>query len=148
MSIVIDASVFVAASRMSEQQNPDSLAFLHQVRLTGQELFCPSLVLPECAGAISRTTKDARLANRIVRLIISTPHLRLVTMSTTLAEQAAELAGDHLLRGADACYVAVARELNATLATWDVEMLQRGSAVVHTCTPRQWVEKNATRPPQ
>ena len=52
----------------------------------------------------------------------------------------------YILRGADSIYVAVPEMFDATLVTWDVEMQQRGSAVVQTLTPTEWSKRQkATR---
>ncbi len=32
-------------------------------------------------------------------------------------------------------------ENNATLITWDAELLQRGAAIVQTLTPQMWLEQ-------
>ena len=61
MSLTIDASVFVAASRTEEPYYDASRRFLVQAREQGTELFCPALVLPECAAAIVRPTGDSQL---------------------------------------------------------------------------------------
>jgi hypothetical protein len=43
--------------------------------------------------------------------------------------------------------VAAAESHDATLVTWDQEMLDRGAAVVDTQTPKQWTEGNANAAP-
>ena len=45
------------------------------------------------------------------------------------------------LRGADSVYIAVAEAFDAALITWDTEMLERGSDVVETRTPAQWMKE-------
>ena len=47
------------------------------------------------------------------------------------------------LRGASSIYVAMADTQDATLVTWDREMLDRGAAVVKTRTPKQRIGANA-----
>jgi predicted nucleic acid-binding protein len=53
-----------------------------------------------------------------------------------------QVATHHRLRGADSVYVAVAEAANATLITWDDEMLERGAGVVTTLTPLQWIAEH------
>ncbi|RME30683.1 PIN domain-containing protein [Candidatus Parcubacteria bacterium] len=65
----------------------------------------------------------------------SAPQLTLVTLDETLAEEAAEIAADRGLRGADAVYVAVARRHRCILISLDREQRERGAAVVPTQTP-------------
>jgi predicted nucleic acid-binding protein len=139
MSLTIDASVFVAAARPQESRYSVSRQFLRHARSQDATVFCPTLLLPECAAAIARPTGDVALAEELVALIAGLPNLRLVSLDPSLAHQAAQVAIHHRLRGADSVYVAVASAANATLITWDDEMLDRGAGVVSTRTPLQWV---------
>ncbi|HPD29966.1 MAG TPA: PIN domain-containing protein [Phycisphaerae bacterium] len=141
MSVVVDASVFVAASRPSEAHYRESVEFLVMLRREAETICCPVLVLAECSGAIARMTQSSALAGRIVRLIEGIENLQMIPLTLALAKQAAQLAGDHRLRGADAVYVAAASELKAALVTWDDEMLQRSPRTVSAITPAQWIRK-------
>lgn len=139
MTITIDASVFVSSARTEEAHYRVSRQFLIQVQSQNVALFCPALVLPECAAAIARPTGDAALGEELVALIEAMPGLRLVHLDSPLAHRAAKIAARHRLRGADAVYVAVAEALDATLITWDGEMLEHGAAIVTTMTPSQFL---------
>jgi predicted nucleic acid-binding protein len=139
MSLVIDASVFVAASRREDVFYAASRQFLGQVRRSEEAVRCPVLILPECAGSIVRATDDEGLANAVVTLIERFPRMDLVVVSLSLGRRAAELAARCRLRGADSCYAAVAEESGAGLVTWDRQMLERCGAVVRVMTPAQWV---------
>ncbi|MBN1582878.1 MAG: type II toxin-antitoxin system VapC family toxin [Anaerolineae bacterium] len=139
MNITIDASVFVSSARTNETHYHASRQFLIQVQDQDAILFCPSLVLPECAAAIARPTGDAALGEELVALIEAMPGLQLVHLDSSLAHRAAEIATRHRLRGADAVYVAVAEALDAILITLDAEMLERGAVVVTTMTPTQFL---------
>ncbi|MBN1812730.1 MAG: PIN domain-containing protein [Anaerolineae bacterium] len=139
MILTIDASVFVAAARPQESHYSVSRQFLRQARLQDAMVFCPTLVLPECVAAIVRPTGDIALAEELVALIAGYPGLRLVNLDPPLAHQAAQVAIHHRLRGADSVYVAVASAANATLITWDDEILTRGAGIVTTRTPLQWM---------
>lgn len=122
------------------------MAFLGQVQAQEEEVYCPTLVLPECAAAIARRTGDPDLARQLVLLIEQYPRLQLVALTLPLAQRAAQIAATHQLRGADAVYVAVTGAVGARLITWDVEMLDRGAAVVPTATPTMWLEESAAGP--
>jgi predicted nucleic acid-binding protein len=140
MNLTVDASVFVAASRPEEAHYLASRQFLQQARVRGSDLFCPLLVLPECAAAIARATDDATLAKELALLIEQFPKLQLVPMALPLAHRAVQIATDHRLRGADSVYISVAETFEALLITWDAEMLQRGSNVVRALTPLEWLQ--------
>jgi len=145
MNCTVDANVFVAAVRLGEEHYAVSRRFLHLVRAEAVAVFCPTLVLPECAAAIARPTGDAALVEELTTLIESFPDLRLVTLDLPLARRAVQIAMTYRLRGADSIYVAVAETFNATLITWDAEMLQRSPAVILTLTPTEWVERQTAR---
>jgi predicted nucleic acid-binding protein len=140
MNLTVDASVFVAAARVEEIHYSASRQFLLQARAHDATLFCPALVLPECAAAIARPTGDSALAEELVDLIESFPGMQLVPLEVHLARQAVQSATNHRLRGADSVYVAVADTFDATLITWDAEMLERGPRMVETVTPSHWLE--------
>jgi predicted nucleic acid-binding protein len=140
MNFTVDASVFVAAVRDQESQHQASLEFLDQAQAQGAVIFCPSLVLAECAAAIARPTGDVVLAENLVALIENFPGINLISITSFLARQAAQIATKQQLRGTDAIYVAVAEASGALLVTWDGEMLARGEDIVSVVTPQTWLD--------
>ena len=146
MTCTVDASVFVAAARPSERQFPASREFLRQLRARAVGVQCPTLVLPECAGAIARPTSDVAAAEQTQAMIQGFPDLQLVGVDVSLAQRAAQIATKCRLRGSDAVYVAVAEKAVATLVTWDAEMLQRAPAIVPTMTPAEWMARQTPNP--
>lgn len=142
MNLTIDASVFVASARTAEAEYPASRRFLQQAQMQAADLFCPFLVLPECAAAIARSTGDSALADKLVELIESLPQLNLVPLDSALTRRAVRIAAAYRLRGADSVYVAVAEASNAVLISWDAEMIERGSGLVGAMTPSAWIERN------
>jgi predicted nucleic acid-binding protein len=132
----IDASVFVASARSDEPNYLLSRKFLRDAQT--QEIYCPTLVLTECAAAIARQTKDPSLAEELVRIIEDFPGIYLISLDIPMARKAAQIAVEHRLRGADAVYVAVAVTFNAALISWDQEMLKRCPPAVETMTPDHW----------
>lgn len=141
MSVTVDASVFVATTRSNETQHSVSRQFVQEITRRQIDLFCPLVVLPECAAAIARPTGEAELGEQLVALVTSLPNMNLVNLDSTLAHRAAQIAAHHRLKGADAIYVAVAEAFDATLVTWDNEMLERGAGIVKTQTPLQWLSE-------
>lgn len=140
MNVVVDASVFVAASRTTEPHYSISDDFIS--RVVSGTIQCPLLVLPECSAAIMRATDDPVAARRILRQIRDAPWLKLVPLSDALADESAEAAIQCRTRGADSCSIALAAQLGATLITWDQEMLNRGAAaVVKTMTLEVWLQQ-------
>ncbi len=143
-TIVIDASVFVAAFQSHEPDHPGCLQLLSEIRKPpGTSVSCPSLVLPECAGAVARITGRTDMAEEVLSTVEDCPGLTLSALDAPLARDAAALATSCRLRGADAVYVAVARRLDATLITLDREVLHRAKPVVRVLTPLEWLTERA-----
>ncbi len=135
MSYTIDANVFISAAFSKEIHHQESLSFLKTVRKHEEDIFCPALILAECASAIARQTNKPVLAERTVALIKTFPKLILVPLDLLLTEIAVQVAIDYRLRGADAVYTAVAQKFNSILITWDKEMFERSSLVVKAMMP-------------
>lgn len=62
-----------------------------------------------------------------------------------VAEAAATLATACSLRGADAVYVALARQEGAPLITLDREMIERGGTAALVMTPGGWSRQHPAR---
>jgi predicted nucleic acid-binding protein len=137
--LTIDSSVFVSRTRAREVGHPESAAFLQWVRATRPRLFIPTLAIPEVAAALSRTGSDREVAHSYALAIGSLPNTVLVALDDGVAQQAAALAAQHRLRGADAVFVAAAALFAAELVTLDSEQLERGAAVVQTHTPQTFL---------
>ena len=137
--LTLDANVFISGLTPSYPNFSDSLALLTRIRAERLSVVCPSLVLPECAGAIIRPTGRLTLAQRALAFVQALPEIRLVDLTTDQARRAADIAIACRLRGADAVYAAVAQEHGTTLITWDAELLTRSVAAVPTQTPADWL---------
>jgi len=140
--LTLDANVFVAILSPVNIYCSESLALLTRIRAENQVVICPTLVLPECAGAIIRPTGRVTLAQRALAYVQTLPGIRLVSLTNDLARRAADIAVTCRLRGADAVYAAVAQEAGTTLIAWDQELLTRGTAAVPTLTPSDWLTAN------
>lgn len=137
--LTIDSSVFVSRARAQEVGHRESAAFLQWVRATRPRLFIPTLAIPEVAAALSRTGSDREAAQRYALAIASLPNTVLVALDDEVARQAAALAAQHKLRGADAVFVAAAAMFATELVTLDSEQLERGAVAVRTHTPRTFL---------
>lgn len=138
--ITIDSSIFVSAARPSEMSHGDSTAFLGWVRSQRPRVFLPTLVIVEVAAALSRTGSAPALAHQYALAIGQLPNTVVVGLDESLARQAAALGAKQKLRGADAVFLASAALFAAELVTLDREQLKRGSAVVQTRTPGQFLK--------
>lgn len=133
----VDASVFVNAFNPHEEGHAASLQFLSTIHQRGDPVLVPTLLVPEVAAAIARATHDSAGALQYATATAALPHLTLVSLTTAVARQAADLAAAHRLRGADAVYVAVARRYGTAIVSRDAEQRTRGAAVVACLTPEQ-----------
>jgi len=134
--MVVDASVWVGYFVVNDAHHPASRRWLRsQFSEYDRVLVGPRTVLAEVAGAVARRTRQQGLAHTIVREMLALPELSLITLDEALGLRAARLAADLCLRGADACYVAVALELDLPLVTWDDELSARACGTVRVFEP-------------
>ncbi len=130
----VDASVFVNAFNPYEDGHAESFAILAAIQDGGDPVIVPTLLLPEIASAVARASGDNVGAIQYANATAALPHLTLVSLTSTMARLAAELAATYRLRGADAVYLAVARRYGTTVVSRDEEQRSRGAAIV-TCQP-------------
>jgi predicted nucleic acid-binding protein len=126
----VDASVFLNAFNPYEAGYAESQRLLAQLQSQALPIIVPTLLLAEAAAAIARGRDDADLARAFAAALHRLPHLVWVPVDGTLAQQAADLAAQHRLRGSDAVYVAVALRFGSTLITLDREQRQRTAEAI------------------
>ncbi|MGD0878828.1 MAG: type II toxin-antitoxin system VapC family toxin [Anaerolineales bacterium] len=122
---VLDASVWVSRLVSQDGFHAAVKSWMEEKREAGVQFISPALLLAEVGGAISRRTGDPVLAKKAITQLENLPGLRLVEMDNELVRQAAKLAAELGLRGADCMYVAVACQLDLPLVTFDVDQHQR-----------------------
>jgi predicted nucleic acid-binding protein len=127
---VLDASVWVSRLVSQDEFHEAVKTWMEEQREAGVQFISPSLLLAEVGGAISRRTGDPALGRRAITRLESVPGLRLVEMDNELVREAASLAAKFGLRGADSVYVAVARQLDLSLVTFDADQRERAEACV------------------
>ncbi|MEJ5310783.1 MAG: type II toxin-antitoxin system VapC family toxin [Anaerolineae bacterium] len=129
-AFTVDASVFVNAFSPTEAGSEQSWRFLATLFDADAPIFVPTLVLVEVVAALARKQNNTGLALNWMEEIQRLSGLTFIALDDALAQDAAELAARHRLRGSDAVYVAVARRFGATLVTLDAEQGERAGAVV------------------
>jgi len=134
-AVVVDASVWVSRLVASDVNHEASRTWLEKFAVGENQFVAPTLVLPEVSGSVARRAEDAKSGHDAVKLILHLPSLRLISLDRALSESAAQLAADHMLRGADSVYVAVAKQLNIPLVTLDEEQFKRASKIIKTIKP-------------
>ena len=124
MFIVVDASVWVARLVSQDVFYRPVKEWMSVRRSQDDEFLSPSLLLAELGGAISRRTTPA-LGRKAIQQVQNLPGLQLVEMDHSLILEAAQLAAELGLRGADSTYVAVAARLDLPLVTLDADQKER-----------------------
>jgi predicted nucleic acid-binding protein len=125
--IVADASLWVARLVPQDAFYAPVRNWMDTRRAEKIEFLAPALLLAEVAGAIARRTGEVNLASRALEYLEHLPGLRMVEMDHALLDEAAHLAAELGLRGADSTYVAVAHRLSIPLATLDSDQRERAA---------------------
>ncbi len=133
--VVVDASVYVALFNPLEAAHEEAWVWLRTTLPSGDSIVAPAILAVEVAAAVSRGVGDIALAHRAVDQVMSGDVVELMPVTTSLSRRAARIAADQRIRGADACYVALAESLDAELVTLDRQQLERGAQVVTTRRP-------------
>lgn len=140
--MIIDASVWVARFLDQDIHREAASTCLSRLLQSDEPLIVPLLAWAEIAGAIARRSGDATAGYEAVQLLQSLPRLVGIALDVPLAQQAAHLASEQKIRGADAVYVALAVVSKQSLLTLDAEMLERAPASVKRFTPAGWLQRN------
>ncbi len=148
MIFVLDASVHLNALNPAEAGSGQSQALLERIFSKPWPVFSPMLLLVETAAAGARVFNDPSRGMAIARALRGLPGQVWVALEEDLAQEAARLAAEHQLRGADSVYAAVARQSGATLVTLDRQQLERLSPALSVLTPAEalaWLESRNTQ---
>lgn len=137
MIFVLDASVHLNALNPAEVGSAESQALLERLFSKPWPVLAPTLLLVEVAAAVARAFNDPGRGIAVARALRGLPGQVWVSLDEDLAQEAARLAAEHRLRGADAVYAAVARQYGATLVTLDRQQLERLSPTLPVLTPAE-----------
>jgi len=124
MFMVVDASAWVARLVSQDVFYEPVKEWMAAHIENNDHFLAPSLLLAELGGAISRRTTPS-LGLKAIQQVQNLPGLQLVEMDHSLLLEAAQLAAELGLRGADSTCVAVAARLNLPLVTLDVDQRER-----------------------
>lgn len=123
MSVVLDASVYVAAHEPRETHHARARASLEGVP-PDEPFLVPSLFRVEVLAALARRGRPAELLDAVAAQI-GGPRFVEVPVDDALIARACEVARAARLRAYDAVYVAVAALHDATLLTLDGDVVAR-----------------------
>lgn len=137
-SVVIDASVWVSMLRPQDVNHQTARLWVGAYLSSGGLFVAPALFAVEIAASISRNTRnpaDAHLAARQLYTGPMSARMHLVAMNETIIKEAINMAADFGIRGADATYVALAKQLGIPLVSFDQEQLNRSTNVITAIHP-------------
>lgn len=127
---VIDASVWVSFFLESDAFHTKACDLIRSLTQSPDETIrIPTLAMIEVAGTISRVTGSSILANKSVR-IMEALGVESHDLDESLARLATELASHLAVKGADAVYIALARDLADSLITFDKQQRERAAKIV------------------
>jgi len=152
----IDASVHINALNSRETGSEDSRALLARIFSPAAEIadrpspahlvFSPLLLVVELAAVVARVFDSSIQGIALAQAVRLLPGQVWVPLDDLLADEAARLAAQHRLRGADAVYAAVAKRHNTTLVTLDQQQLSRLNGTITVWTPAQALDYLHSRP--
>src|SRR4051812_15749953 len=122
-AVVIDASVWVSRILIQDSNHQVALSWINEHLLNGGLLVAPILLVTETASAVSRISGLPARGHLAASQLYAIPEMSLVQIDQALVDEASDLAADLRLRGADAYYVAVSKNLGLPLVTFDSEQL-------------------------
>lgn len=135
MTLVVDASVWLAAADASDALARPSRAFLATVAERRLLVSLPAIARLEAACALPRRLRDPARGRALADAMIRGPMVRERPVDAALLARAVEAGTAAFLRGADALYVAVSRLEAGELVSWDGELVNRAGAQ----TPESWL---------
>ncbi|MCL1888041.1 MAG: PIN domain-containing protein, partial [Kiritimatiellaeota bacterium] len=106
----------------------------------GITVYSPLLMEVEVLGSMARKTRDNAKVDYVWKRMRSLSRQVWLPLDTLLTAEASRCATTFYLRGADAVYVAIAMANNATLVTFDQEIIDRASTALAVLKPSQWLE--------
>ncbi|MCU0491427.1 MAG: type II toxin-antitoxin system VapC family toxin [Chloroflexaceae bacterium] len=131
----LDASVWMREVMPGDPAYATCHALLEAIQTRNIELYEPWLLLAEVSGPVSRLLRDPMRGRLYADIVRTFPNSQFVALDEVLGREAAELAADRALRGADAVYAVIARRYGCTLVSLDNEHHQRLHGIVPVMTP-------------
>ncbi|MCS6881217.1 MAG: PIN domain-containing protein [Oscillochloridaceae bacterium] len=133
----LDANIFIRDAIPNDPEQVMCHALPARLYESSTSIVLPTLVLAEIASALSRSYRDPIRARLEVELLRELHIIKYIPLDDALAQEAADIAADRALRGADAVYVAVARRHGCALVSLDREQRERAAPLVRALTPAE-----------
>lgn len=138
-SVVLDTSVWASRLLPHDSNHQAARIWIDNHILNGGSFVAPMIFVIEVASVIARETLPPNNpqvdAHKVVSQLYALPIMRLVPIDQALVDEATDLAADHRIRGADALFVALAKQLGLPLVSFDKYQLKQPQALVATIRP-------------
>ncbi|NJN17252.1 MAG: type II toxin-antitoxin system VapC family toxin [Oscillochloris sp.] len=131
----IDANIYARDIDPNDPQYVSCHTLIERLRQGDVRVIVPTLLLAELAASISRVRRDPLRARITIDALQALPFMEFIDLDRSLGQEAAEIAADRAVKGADAVYIAVARRYGCTLVTLDQEQAKRAALIVQVMTP-------------
>ena len=128
---VVDASVWVSLFKENDQFHRQAKNIIQSLILNRERIYVPAIVFTEVAGVIKRTTNENDAARNAVHSMKKMSPEVVVDFGQ-MESIATEIAINHSQRGADACYLAVAKMTRSDLYTFDKQQAEAFEAIYQT----------------
>jgi len=125
--LLLDASVWVLLVDPEDPHHGDAVTL---IRDHAASLAALDLTLHEVANAIGVKRESPAEAAKVIRLLLTCCHERVLAADADLLDSAIEIAAEHRLTAYDAAYVAAANRHDWTLVSVDIaDLVSKGLAV-------------------
>ena len=138
-TLVVDASVWVAAADATDGWSESSRAFLSLAVEQEFPISLPEMAKLEIACALARRLRDAARGRSLADQMLNSPLVTVYSLNRAMLRQAVQVGTRGFLRSGDALYAALADRLGGEIVSWDGELIKRAGAF----TPTDWIERNA-----
>jgi predicted nucleic acid-binding protein len=128
---VIDASVWIALFKKGDMFHEQAKRIIQPLLSNREKMSIPAIAFVEVAGSVKRTMKNADDAREAV-LSMKDMELEVFVDFSKLEPLATEIAINHSIKGADACYLAVPEITRSNLYTFDKQQQEAFDAIHKT----------------
>jgi predicted nucleic acid-binding protein len=122
MRVLLDSTIIFSIFHEKDPFHHLGMEIFNQFMSKKIEAFIPTLAMPEVCGAMKRETNDYKISMIVQSQLdgwIENNIISVKELTTDRMKYATEDAIEFGLKGADAVFVSLARELDAPLATFD-----------------------------
>ena len=133
--LAIDTSVWASSILPNDSNHITALNWIIQYTANGGYLVAPTLLVVEIAAAVARATGNAQMGHNAIKHLYAYNPMLLLSIDQSLVNEAADIAAGFRLRGSDALFVALARQLSIPLVSFDNEQLTRPTSIITTIRP-------------